>query len=904
MLKISSEQKKTQDVCRPADHPDLLVYEPHYGLRYVLEQVYTFHQSCEVLGLPVSDPFAFLQALVDMLRPENRDVFQVEGKTENPMEYQPLFISLLLVYACYGDLLFCTGHPVKEDFPKTVQVLLHASPVQMQTCLDMSRMRGTLREMVQLSQRHKIYGLFPELQYLEEMHRNLFVLSCKTSVTIEIKHQTDVPEQFATQLFDIFLKFYKQQKSIVDDNLRKENMPSIQAQRTRLKGLFELREQAIEFAELAAGGKLLGVEVLKQHAEKLVDWLNKQRAEVPPAMDKFRRVLLSCETEEPKISERMRSEKAQLAGLVQLQYDQFSFHGQALELLQSRLQQLLNSYQDDCLYRFFNQIFQFWCRKPLLQQLAPTYVWRLFVRYQTPLFKGSNKLFGGANPVDFSAEAMLSDWNSDLRSEERTSITHAQQDLDLYNDLAAYFTRVKSYFPVNLPMCEHLLQRILLTQTAIESDTSIFGTPLKRAKPLFRSFALIHGALERMGCDLWKQMPCKDTPAVTLEEADAFYQDTRPRCQQTIVMSYLLERTNGLPDSRKKNLTLSDCQEVTRLLMQSCCAAAPSDAAAQELLAWLDQYISERDVLRQYAEQSKDNGEKVRYAICRLAVERTAHALSRETLQTCAELFYQRIGIMDLQKMWGTFFAERPESRWWKTADDCISLGDVRFSSRCWRRFSVDRFAEAERMQSSSAIVLTGTAEQAMQVFRENAEKIGASPVLYQYDGELSVDQEDFSEVQSTIQCLCQTGFTGIVLPITLCVLPVVSANEQIDDEIKRLARKYKRIFAFLRQEKDALPERFLLIAKFAISNISEAEQNCARLLTRWCIDDGADAVLLTPAFPIDELAIQMLWGIAESQPAPVLLSLPASQDGLADALLRMMEIHAVILMDEPQIAE
>ena len=135
-------------------------------------------------------------------------------------------------------------------------------------------------------------------------------------------------------------------------------------------------------------------------------------------------------------------------------------------------------------------------------------------------------------------------------------------------------------------------------------------------------------------------------------------------------------------------------------------------------------------------------------------------------------------------------------------------------------------------------------------------------------------------------------------------MLPVVSANEQIDDEIKRLARKYKRIFAFLRQEKDALPERFLLIAKFAISNISEAEQNCARLLTRWCIDDGADAVLLTPAFPIDELAIQMLWGIAESQPAPVLFSLPASQDGLADALLRMMEIHAVILTDEPQIAE
>ena len=764
----------------------------------------------------------------------------------------------------------------------------------------MSWMRGTLQEMVQLSQYHKMYGLFPELLHLEEMNRP----SNRAHVTMKIKHQTDVPEQFATQLFDIFLKFYKQQNGIVDDNLRKGKTPSVQAQRTRLKGLFELREQAIEFAELAAGGKLLGVEVLKQHAEKLVDWLNKQRAEVPPAMDKFRWVLLSCETEEPKISERMRSEKAQLAGLVQLQYDQFSFHGQTLELLQSRLQQLLNSYQEDYLYRFFNQIFQFWCRKPLLQQLAPTYVWRLFVRYQTPLFKGSNKLFGGANPVDFSAEALLSDWKSELRSEERTSISHAQNDLDLFNDLVAYFTRVKSYFPVNLPMCEHLLQRMLLTQTAIESDTSIFGTPLKRAKPLFRSFALIHGALERMGCDLWKQMPHIGAPAVTLEEADAFYQDTRPRCQQTIVMSYLLERTNGLPDSRKKNLTLSDCQEVTRLLTQSCCTIEPPFEAVQTLLAWLDKYISGRDVLRQYAEQSKENWEKVCYAICRLAVERTAHALSRETLQTCAELLYQWINAMDLTEMWKTFFAERLESRLWKTADDCISLGDVRFSSRCWRRLSVDRFTEAERMQSSSAIVLTGAAEQIMRVFRENAEEIGTFPVLYQYDGELSVDQEDFSEVQSTIQRLCQTGFTGIVLPITLCVLPVISENEEINDEIMHLARKYMRISAFLQQERDTLPENFLLIAKFAISNISEAEQNCARLLTRWCIDDGADAVLLTPAFPIDELAEQILWRITESQPAPVLLSLPAAQDGQADDLLRKMEIHAVVLEEESQIAE
>ena len=900
MLKISSEQKKTQDVCRPADHLDLLVHEPHYGLRYVLEQVYTFHQSCEVLDLPVSDPFAFLQALVDMLRPENRDAFQVEGKTENSMDYQPMFIGVLLMYACYGDLLFCTGHPVKEDFPKTVDALLNASPMQLQEWLDMSRMRGTLREMVRLSQRHKIYGLFPELMHLEEMNRP----SHTAHVTMKIKHQTDVPEQFATQLFDIFLKFYKQQKSIVDDNLRKGNMPSIQAQRTRLKGLFELREQAIEFAELAAGGKLLGVEVLKQHAEKLVDWLNKQRAEVPPAMDKFRRVLLSCETEEPKISERMRSEKAQLAGLVQLQYDQFSFHGQALELLQSRLQQLLNSYQEDCLYRFFNQIFQFWCRKPLLQQLAPTYVWRLFVRYQTPLFKGSNKLFGGANPVDFSAEAMLSDWNSNLRSEERTSITHAQQDLDLYNDLEAYFTRVKSYFPVNLPMCEHLLQRILLTQTAIESDTSIFGTPLKRAKPLFRSFALIHGALERMGCDLWKQMPCKDMPAVTLEEADAFYQDTRPRCQQTIVMSYLLERTNGLPDSRKKNLTLSDCQKVTRLLMQSCCAAAPSDAAAQELLAWLDQYISERDVLRQFAEQSKDNGEKVRYAICRLAVERTAHALSRETLQTCAELFYQRIGIMDLQKMWGTFFAERPESRWWKTADDCISLGDVRFSSRCWNRLPADRFTEAELTKRSGAFVLTGTEEQVAQAVRENAAQRGTFPVFYRYDGELSADWENFSEVQSTIQRLSQSGFAGMILLIKMQVLTLQGDDGPRDDQISRFFQKHRPITAFLQQERAALPAGFLLMVEIKISRISEPEQNCARVLTRWCLDDGADAVLLSPSFQITGGAMRMLQGIAESQPGPVLLSLPVSQRDKIDALLQTMEIHAVVLEEEPQITE
>lgn len=900
MLKISSEQNKTQDDKRPADNLNLLVYEPHYGLRYVLDQVYTFHQGCEGIGLPVSDPFSFLQTLVDRLRPENDDAFQ-KAFGVKLINYRPLLISMLLMYACYGDLLFCTGHPVKEEFPKTVYALLTASPVQMQEWLDMSRMRGTLREMVWLSQQHKIYGLFPELQHLEEMNRNLYFLSRTASVTIEIKQQTDVPEKFATQLFDIFLKFYKQQKGIVDDSLRKKNMPSVQAQRTRLKGLFELREQEIEFAELVAERKLLSVEVLKQHAEKLVDWLDKQCAEVPPAMDKFRRVVLSCKTEEPKISERMRSEKAQLAGLVQLQYDQVSFHNKELSLLQNRLQMLLNSYREDPLYRFFNQIFQVWRSNPLLQQLAPTYVWRLFVRYQTPLFKGSKKLFGKANPVDFSAEALLSDWKSELRSEERTSISHAQQDLDLYNDLVVYFTRGKSHFPVNLPMCEHLLQRMLLTQVAIESDTSIFGAPLKRAKPLFRSFALIHGALERMGCDLWKQMPCESTPAVILEEADAFYQDT---CRQTVVMSYLLERTNGLPDSRKKNLTLSDCQKVTRLLTQLCCTVEPSLDTARELLAWLDEYICKRDVLQRYAEQSQENREKVRYAICRLAVERTAHALSRETLQICADLFYLPIPLSDQQKMWKTFFAERPESRRWKTSADRISIGDVGFLSRCWNRLPADRFTEAELTKRSGAFVLTGTEEQVAQAVRENAAQRGTFPVFYRYDGELSADWENFSEVQSTIQRLSQSGFAGMILLIKMQVLTLQGDDGPRDDQISRFFQKHRPITAFLQQERAALPAGFLLMVEIKISRISEPEQNCARVLTRWCLDDGADAVLLSPSFQITGGAMRMLQGIAESQPGPVLLSLPVSQRDKIDALLQTMEIHAVVLEEEPQITE
>lgn len=903
MLEISHKQKKTQDICRPANDLDLLVYEPYRGLRYVLETIYTFHQSCAVLGLPVSDPFSFLQAMLDKLRPENRDAFQLEGKQQDPLAYRSLFVGLLLTYVCYGDLLFCIGHPVKKDFPKTVEALRRAPPMLIQELLDINQVRETLGEMMRLSQQNKIYELFSELQYLEKMNENSLALlrsieSAKGFLQQQM-HIMDVPKEFATQLFDIFLEFYKQQQSIVDDNRRKDNMPSVSEQRTRLENIFDLRAQATKFAELVTERKTLDAAVLKQYTDKLVAWLNAQTAWLPPQMIKFRNVLLECETEEPKISARMRSESAQLAGLAQLRYDQISFDARTLKMLQNRLQLLLNSYQDDLLYQFFNRMYCALHSMPQLQEFAPTYVWRLFVRYQTPLFKGAKSLFAGEKSVDFSLKAMLFDWQPDLRSEERTSISHAKHDLDLFNALTTYFKERPLEHPVNLPMCEFLIQRMLLTQMSVESDTSIFSTPLRHAKPLFRGLALIHDALEQMGCELWKQMPCESEPTVSLEEADAFYQDTRPRCKQTKVMSYLLERAGEVPDRSKKNLKLMECQKMTQLLACACSGYEQAEVSAAELLEKLDAYINEREVLQEYAGQSQQNREKVRYAICRLAVERTAHELSRETLRICAELFALPILAWDLQRMWKMFFAERPESRRWKMGDDLISIGNMEFTSRCWCWFPAARFMEKVWDERFGAVVLTGTSTQAICFLIDCIDRLVTFPIFYQYDSNLSWDQTDFSDVQKIAWDLCEFGFAGIILPIDLCAMLLKNVDKQEEnDRILGLFQKYQWISAFLKQERAALPAEFLLMVQICIQAVTREEEESARVLTRWCLEDGADAVLLKFDCPMKE---GILSGIAESQPGPVLLSLPHSQKDKVNLLLRNTEIHAIVI-DEPQV--
>ena len=919
MLRIGSQQRETEAAQCPADDLDLLVYEPHYGLRYVLEQIFWFHVGCAELDLPISDPFSFFEKLNDELREDNRKNFQIDGKKEDPLAFRPQYIGLLLLYACYGDLLFCTGHPAKQKSWKLIISLRDTSSERLQEYLQWSQMHEPLREMVELVQQNKVYDLFPELQHLEELNEQWNRLSLAFTptdgladpkrqqtqgITItnlekyfenrSIIHEKELPEAFATRLYDIFLDFYKKQNRIIDEN-KEQNRTTVKNQRMRLKSAFELRALAADFAAQTEG-KALDAAVLQEYTNRLVDWMKAETTWLSPALPKFSQASQVFASGERDTSERMKTENAQLIGLARLQQDTVSFNCKQIESMQNRIQVLMKSYQNDSLYGFFDRIYDSLRKSPFLQGLAPAYVWQLFVRHQGPLYKGQDKLHGEQKQPDFSVRALVNDWKAELRSEERTSIAHAMHDLDLYNQLEAYFDQQPIGPVIDKPMCEHLIQRMLLTQMSIESDTSIFGTQLKHPKPLFRGFALIHRALEQMGQNLWTQMPCEGKHAVTLEEADAFFQEKLPGCKQHKVMSYLLERAGNPPDSRKKHLTIQDCSKVAKWLAQSCAGMERSDQAKQALLTWLDKYIHKQEELRDYAAQSRKNREMVMYAICRLAAKRTAHDLTRKTLQTCAELFYLWIPISDLQKMWKILFSQRKEILKHKSVWDRISIGNLTFQNRLWKRIPISCFKEVTMQDNLGAAVLTGTLEQVIQICSAQRESC-SWPVFYEYPEELSVEHRSFSKAQEAAQQLSQFGCAGIIFSIRLHTIRLKSNEEQEENKcILDYWARYKAIMGFLKEERSALPKDFKLLIQFCLQDTTSATHDSVRTCMRWCLDGGVNAALLTPSFPLDRAGLILLQQIVESQPGSVLLSLSDTQYDLVDSLLRSAEIDAVVI--------
>ena len=69
----------------------------------------------------------------------------------------------------------------------------------------------------------------------------------------------------------------------------------------------------------------------------------------------------------------------------------------------------------------------------------------------------------------------------------------------------------------------HFLQKHLLANFDIYTDTGITGATLSNEVPLYRLFKPLYDALISMDGELWKQMPYSESSSVTLEQADEFY---------------------------------------------------------------------------------------------------------------------------------------------------------------------------------------------------------------------------------------------------------------------------------------------------------------------------------------------------------------------------------------------
>lgn len=850
------EQHRTnEDMKKPlpgqaaANDYNPLCYDPHRGIRFVSDQIFSFHTGCEVLGLPYNNPFSFFQALHKQLQLENRASFYIDGKKADPMEYRPLYIGLLLLYACYGDFLFCSAYTINTAFPSAVKDLFTCTTMaSLRSCLHKYGLESAFRQMLSGSVRQKIYDLYPELIHHEELNDRFNQLYALAQVPTPLNEVNIMPDAFASKLFNYFLTFFKAQEGIVSDLKPQGSLPSVHTQRQRLEGALALRELADAFDQETEPDTPA---ILRDYTEKLCAVLD--RYPELTIMSKPLKVLQTQrQASECAISERLGSKKAQVSALLTLLQDKnAAFAPKQRSMLQQCMHTLLHSFFEDPLYAFFENIYQELSTNPVLDALAPAYVWHLMSQYRSPIFKARSTLLKGANGVDFSADSFFASFDKQVRSEQRTSATHAAQDYTLFNALQLFFAQNPVSLTPDRPMNEYAFQRLELTQMTVYSDTGmIAGLKLSHPKPLFRAFALIYHSMEQMGKHLWQSMPHLGKLSVTNDEAEEFYLNNR----KNAVMSFLLERAGNPPVANKKNLTARQCAEIVQIAFIDGYDKVRKRSSAQRLNDWMDTYFKQHSILQEFAVVSQANREKLMFAVFRLALERHAHMLARDLLEDCAHLFYRPIPSSKVSEMWQHFFTERQESFLLKSVNDKILLGELPLRSRRLVHLSdpLDRYPEPAEVEQSYAAVILACQEPGRCERYVNRLQI---PAFFQTSKAFCAAPQD--REKWTEDCIAEVknaqraGFSGAVLP-TIDILSLAqqvaaagfpSLNEQA---ILYLQKFYAPYSALLKHMCDSMGKTWCFSEIQLGTTRGELTQDVFRILTFWLAQDGASAVIVS----------------------------------------------------------
>lgn len=836
MRLVINKEKRPQPEGATTVNDDIFQSEQHRGVRLVLDQLHTFFSACELMDLPFDNPFAFFVKLDKILH--HPDKFCLAGKQTDLNEYRFLPMGVLLLYACYGNDLFALSDAARDAHFSTLWQ--QPSLRYIEDELNRLGIKQTICRLVVRTERRDIYRLYPELIQFNE-NNTCFSLSNGTLPLQDVACSVEMPDVFVRDLYHLFLSYYAVDHSGTCSISANAKLPAAaQKVAVYMEGLLKLRDlerNAVENAEQLSK-KVIELLALAEAYPCLFH--STPHCPIPPCSE-LKRFYTQIHSDKPVETDRLGSKKARDTALANLTNAISPLSKTQFDGLVERLYQLLHSYADNPVFQFFDTAYKQLVVFPAFRRIAPAYFWRLFVQHADPLYKQKTYLVSNSTKAaDFSLAPFIRPGFANLQSAERTSNKRAEHQCRLYGELVKYFEEHSKTVIPGADMAEeiepsvslHYLQKHLLANFDIYTDTGITGTTLSNEVPLYRLFKPLYDALTSMDGELWKQMPYSESSSVTLEQADEFYCRKR---SDTDALSFLRESMGQPPIERKKNLTLEQCKNFVDA------ALIEKDGSLTERI---NTYIAEHKELSEYAEQSEENRKILHWTIYRMALERCAYSLSRSLMEQFIQILDGWLGEQDLENLWTMFFEEHKEAFVWNTIADKIRFGPVQMYGRILCKIDLPATQlPAPKEAARCGMVLLG-GENA-DSYAEYAAELKQHDVLAMY--RLQTPNGDWSTGCTKAALLAQqSGFSGVVLPAYTLYKELVQVTDDAESvHLKLWAKYHTQYTAAIRSIKAECGNDFAIIGEVDCQDCEQATRKALNVISFWLAQDGADAVIV-----------------------------------------------------------
>ena len=506
MRLVLDKEKRPQPEGTTTVNDDIFQSEQHRGVRLVLDQLHTFFTACELMDLPFDNPFAFFVKLDDVLH--HPDKFRLDGKPADLNEYRFLPMGVLLLYACYGNDLFALSDAAHDAHFSTLWQ--QPSLRYIEDELNRLGVKQTICRLVARAERRDIYRLYSELIQFNE-NNAYFSLSNGTLPLQDVACSVEMPDVFVRDLYHLFLSYYAVDHSGTCSISAHEKLPAAaQKIMVYMEGLLNLR--ALERDALKDTVK--DADMLSKHVVKLLDltkdypclFHSTPHCPIPPCAE-LKKFYTQVHSDKPVESSRLGSKKARDTALANLTNAISPLSKTQFDGLVERLYQLLHSYADNPVFQFFDTAYKQLVVFPAFRRIAPAYFWRLFVQHAAPLYNHKKYLVSrSTKTADFSLKPFVQEGFPAMQSAERKSNSRVERQCRLYEELVKYFEENGKTVIPGADMAEeiepsvslHFLQKHLLANFDIYTDTGITGATLSNEVPLYRLFKPLYDALNDM----------------------------------------------------------------------------------------------------------------------------------------------------------------------------------------------------------------------------------------------------------------------------------------------------------------------------------------------------------------------------------------------------------------------